>query len=308
MYTSDDTQLAGQVQQDVPDAEEGKKTQSDGTWKKVAIGGAVGILMGGGAAYAANALASGTEEGSTGDASSSPAQEAQVGNGQSFGDAFNEARAQVGPGGVFQWHGRLYNTYTEEEWNAMSDEEKNEFARAVANDERAHKDDFAHQPSSGHATEAETHHDEADAAQARPASYKEEDVTVAHSGTQGDDDVHVVGSTTVEGHTTVIYDVDGDNQADVAVIDINDNNQMDYDDILIDNQGNVATVGQVAQGQGGGQGQGDDGLVPTQGDDAVADDPNIQASYMGDYDDSSITMGSDFSGEYDPGDDGSLSI
>ena len=308
MYTSDDTQLAGQVQQDIPDAEEGKETQSNGTWKKVAIGGAVGILMGGGAAYAANTLASGTEEGSTDDASSTPAQEAQVGNGQSFGDAFNEARAQVGPGGVFQWHGRLYNTYTEEEWNAMSDEEKNEFARAVANDERAHKGDFAHQPSSEHATEAETHHDEADAAQAKPASYKEEDVTVAHSGTPGDDDVHVVGSTTVEGHTTVRYDVDGDNQADVAVIDVNDNNQMDYDDILIDNQGNVATVGQVAQAQGGGQGQGDDGLVPTQGDDAGADDPNIQASYTGDYDDSSITMGSDLSGEYDPGDDGSLSI
>ncbi len=308
MYTSDDTQLAGrQAQQNTSDAEEGKGTQSNGTWKKVAIGGAVGILMGGGVAYAANTLTSNTEEDGTDGASPTPAEEAQVGNGQSFGDAFNEARAQVGPGGVFHWHGRLYNTYTEEEWNAMSDDEKNEFAHAVANDERAHEGEFAHQPSNGHATQTATHHDEADAAQVKPASYKEEDVAVAHSDTQGDDDVHVVGSTTVEGHTTVIYDVNGDNQADVAVIDINDNNQMDYDDILIDNQGNVATVGQVAQAQGGHE-QGDDSLVPTGGDDISTDDPNIQASYTGDYEDSSITMGNDISGEYDPGDDGSISI
>ena len=34
---------------------------------------------------------------------------------QSFSEAFNTARAELGPGGVFSWHGNLYNTYTAEE-------------------------------------------------------------------------------------------------------------------------------------------------------------------------------------------------
>lgn len=45
----------------------------------------------------------------------------------SFGEAFAAARAEVGPGGVFEWHGNLYGTYTADEWNAMSAEDKAEY-------------------------------------------------------------------------------------------------------------------------------------------------------------------------------------
>lgn len=45
----------------------------------------------------------------------------------SFSQAFAAARAELGPGGVFEWHGNVYATYTAEEWDNMSDEERNEF-------------------------------------------------------------------------------------------------------------------------------------------------------------------------------------
>ena len=41
----------------------------------------------------------------------------------SFSEAFAAARAEQGPGGVFEWHGNLYSTYYENEWSSMSAEE-----------------------------------------------------------------------------------------------------------------------------------------------------------------------------------------
>ena len=46
---------------------------------------------------------------------------AQVDDNVSFATAFADARAQVGPGGAFEWRGHVYNTFYEEEWNSMSD-------------------------------------------------------------------------------------------------------------------------------------------------------------------------------------------
>ena len=37
---------------------------------------------------------------------------AEVSQDLSFGEAFATARASVGAGGVFHWHGGIYNTYT----------------------------------------------------------------------------------------------------------------------------------------------------------------------------------------------------
>lgn len=49
---------------------------------------------------------------------------AQVNDDASFSQAFADARAQVGPGGAFEWRGHVYSTYYEEEWNNMSAEER----------------------------------------------------------------------------------------------------------------------------------------------------------------------------------------
>jgi hypothetical protein len=56
---------------------------------------------------------------------------AQVDDSDSFAEAFADARAQVGPGGAFEWRGHVYNTYYEEEWNNMSTEERANFQTRV---------------------------------------------------------------------------------------------------------------------------------------------------------------------------------
>lgn len=56
-----------------------------------------------------------------------------VNDDMSFGDAFGAARADVGPGGFFEWHGNTYNTYYKEEWDLLSPDEKDEFLSSVDN-------------------------------------------------------------------------------------------------------------------------------------------------------------------------------
>ena len=50
-----------------------------------------------------------------------------VSDDMSFGEAFATAREEVGPGGVFEWHGNVYATYSKEEWDMMSAEDRAEF-------------------------------------------------------------------------------------------------------------------------------------------------------------------------------------
>lgn len=50
---------------------------------------------------------------------------------ENFNDAYAQARAQVGPGGVFEYNGKIYSTYTKEEWDEMSATERNEYQARV---------------------------------------------------------------------------------------------------------------------------------------------------------------------------------
>jgi|GEM_PF-2112166 len=49
----------------------------------------------------------------------------------SFAEAFNEARAECGPGSIFEWRGNVYNTYYQEEWVRLSAEDKQVFLKNV---------------------------------------------------------------------------------------------------------------------------------------------------------------------------------
>lgn len=242
MITSDDTQLMGKRPEGGKENVEKQEEQTNGgnRWKTVAIGAGTGILMGAGTAFAASTLHGKDDEPIT----AGDIKEAHASDGDSFEDAFNAARAQVGPGGVFEWHGNLYNTYTKEEWDSMSDDEKNAFADAVRPMAQATEAD--HQAAQH--VEAHTVHHEPTAEDVRPVGNTHEQPaggTTPAANTQGDDDVHVVGQTTVGGHGTLIFDVDGDNQADVAVIDVNDNNVVDVEDVVVDTAGNVVTMGEL---------------------------------------------------------------
>jgi len=50
-----------------------------------------------------------------------------VDDSMSFSQAFAAARTEVGPGGLFTWHGNTYGTYYADEWNNMSAEEKEQY-------------------------------------------------------------------------------------------------------------------------------------------------------------------------------------
>lgn len=201
-------------------------------WKAVSLGGVAGILMGAGAMYAAKAHAEETPDVEIVDenATESSVSEAHgVSDSQSFSEAFEAARAEVGPGGVFYWHGGIYNTYTAAEWDAMTPEEKAEFAQRVAPEV----------PVATVSTPTDSH----------------PDVTIAHPAepqvtpvAQEDGDVHIVGYTEVDGHLAVGYDTDGDGQADVAVIDVDDSGNPTNADVVVTAEGDVATIGDIVNG------------------------------------------------------------
>ncbi|QDK78878.1 hypothetical protein EXU85_09775 [Spirosoma sp. KCTC 42546] len=49
----------------------------------------------------------------------------------SFAQAFETARAEVGVGGVFSWHGHWYNTFEKEEWGSLSLVQRQEFTEMI---------------------------------------------------------------------------------------------------------------------------------------------------------------------------------
>ena len=51
----------------------------------------------------------------------------KVSDDMSFNEAFATARHEVGPGGVFKWHGSVYGTYYANEWQGLSDKYQHAF-------------------------------------------------------------------------------------------------------------------------------------------------------------------------------------
>lgn len=107
-------------------------------WKYVLIGGVPGIMLGsGGTVVAENVVEKVNEDvvpeedAAAEELTPANVPVANVSDDMSFGEAFAAARTEVGAGGVFMWHGNLYNTYVAEEWDAMSQEERAEFGDRV---------------------------------------------------------------------------------------------------------------------------------------------------------------------------------
>jgi hypothetical protein len=51
---------------------------------------------------------------------------------QSFDDLFEVARNVQGPGGIFEYKGELYNTFFKEEWESMSDADKDSYYSSIS--------------------------------------------------------------------------------------------------------------------------------------------------------------------------------
>ena len=63
------------------------------------------------------------------------------------------------------------------------------------------------------------------------------------------DDVHIVGYASAEDHLVVGYDTDNDGMADVAIIDIDDNGCPSNPDVILDDEGHMATLGDLVEDQ-----------------------------------------------------------
>ncbi len=137
--------------------EAGKNIAKKAIWKKATIGAGVGILLGMTPAVASalwdgremapnyeddadNDLKPNTPEASLEEnhqvaevavATAPNIEEVDLENTDnieeiSFSQAFNEARQQYGPGHSFEWNGHTYSTFTENEWDNLTDSERTE--------------------------------------------------------------------------------------------------------------------------------------------------------------------------------------
>ena len=203
------------------------------TWKQVSISGFTGILMGAGSMKGVQHI----EAAEVGN-SVEHAPETVSYDDMSFREAFATARAEMGPGGVFRWHGNIYNTYTADEWNSMTAEEKNLFAEQVGAEVSADEvdsNDFARSPN--------TDGDVRVAYDDNPGVA----VTAASEQPIGDDDVRVLGygevtldngqnvtvqEVEINGQRVAVVDVDQDGEADIAMSDLNHNRQIDEGEVI----------------------------------------------------------------------------
>lgn len=135
--------------------------QSSFKWKEVAIGGISGIVLGTAGAYAAGKMTDDIELADDVDpddlvdiiGEDNPTMASGVNDSMSFSQAFAAARSEVGAGGTFVWHGKVYGTYYANEWNAMSPAERHEFTSNAISGSHDNHDvhgSYAHTTTAGH--------------------------------------------------------------------------------------------------------------------------------------------------------------
>jgi len=171
---------------------------------------------------------------------------------KSFADAFQEARDAKGPGNLFVWDGKICTTYTEEEWNNLTEHEREEFAM------NAHTytvddtiDDVLPDPKIEEQTIV--NNPTVDLASTKPSETSDDIDNYAHNSSsnatvQVDDvDVQIVGTGTMtmpdgqdvdvahvrlNDEDVAIIDVDQDGEPDIAMADFNHNGTPDEGEIL----------------------------------------------------------------------------
>lgn len=143
---------------------------------------------------------------------------AQVDDDASFAEAFADARSQVGPGGVFEWQGKVYSTYYKEEWDAMSDTERSEFQNRIDYDDVSDNNDTYVSAAGTHATSGS---DEA------PVEMIDEN---------GDSDVEVIVGK-IDGMDAAIVSTD---DAEMLLVDVDDDGTMDVLIADVNNDGYIS--------------------------------------------------------------------
>lgn len=160
--------------------------------------------------------------------SGEPRMATAVTDDMTFDEAFAAARAEMGPGDYFTWHGNYYNTYFKDEWEGMSETEHLAFkdslgdlidtdSPALAQNELAepaHHAVVAHHESTHHA--AAHHAAPAVAAVVKPAD--QANVSVIDDIAGANSNVTVMH---VDGHAVSLIDTNNDKQTDMTLADNN---------------------------------------------------------------------------------------
>ena len=166
----------------------------------------------------------------------------------SFNEAFASARAETGPGGVFCWRGNIYGTYYADEWNAMSDSERDLFASRA---KLSVSEMDVNTPATPDVEVAENHvvevpvetitHEEftEDIPEVRQVTWNdlasdENDVRIVGYGEVPVDEEYsvTVQELDINGQRVAIVDVNKDGIPDIAMTDLNHNNQMDDGEVI----------------------------------------------------------------------------
>lgn len=146
-----------------------------------------------------------------------------------FSDAFAQARQQVGPGGVFEYNGRLYGTYYADEWNNMTSQERADYQSRVNEVAPSHHTSV-HKAAPTHVT---SHHDVAvDAVPSNAEMISAEPVdsqirVLGVEAVQNEDGQTInVALVECEGDQALFVDVDNNGVVEVLLHDDNQDGQI----------------------------------------------------------------------------------
>ena len=227
-------------------------------WKKVAVGAGSGILLGSVATLLSASAPLGHADGENAEEEGSETHPewtdgevpvaSSVSDDMSFSEAFTAARTEVGSGGVFEWHGNIYSTFTEDEWNGMTAEQRDEYGSHFS----WHSDNSSTETASSNHSSTSSHSahatDEVEVSEVTQASHTEEvavvdvDPEVEVLGVVHDEESGAnIAGLAVDGQEVVLIDVNGDETFDVMGADVNGDQQLSQNEI-VDISGQNLTV------------------------------------------------------------------
>lgn len=178
-----------------------------------------------------------------------------VNDDMSFGEAFAAARADVGPGGCFEWHSNVYGTYTAEEWDKMTVEERADWSdhfswnhidysqsnvaqhsttvqhnssNAAECDDDIEVVSVNHRESNDIAHTEQNVHQVSNEVEVQSAEPEIEILGVVHDS---ETNVNVAGMN-IDGQDVILIDVDNDLTFDFVASDVNGNGQIDQNELV----------------------------------------------------------------------------
>lgn len=170
-----------------------------------------------------------------------------VDDSMSFSQAFASARAEVGPGGVFEWRGNLYGTYTADEWDHMSGAERADYNSHFAWSAGTHHN---HPTEPANTVNMNEPTDDVAVVEHEAPVTDADDTDVQVLGVVYDEDSNMnMGAMLVDNQPVVLVDIDNDNVFDVVVADVNGDGDITEDE-MADISGAGLTVDDVNSAAG----------------------------------------------------------